>query len=312
MQKSPKINFPNKVVVEEVNLLSPEKGKGYFGLSYKDEAIIKIDPCQTPKEYFDTLIHECLHILFKQWKEQDIYNLAVFISQFLWDNGYRKVYLNTEISPAFGVTPKGQKSEFKKIRKMKIPPPIKSNDYITIKPEYENMFSSALITRQDETSRAVDKIIKNREKYEKVGIAPWYWIGCIHHREASFNFKTHLHNGDPLKRRTVNVPSGRPKSEPTLIDGYAWDISAKDALLLKKLDKWLDWSIPGMLFQAERYNGWGYRMYNNNNSPYIWSGTQFWVSGKYVSDGKYDPNASRDQIGVAALLKEMLNRKIFS
>ena len=174
------------------------------------------------------------------------------------------------------------------------------------------MFSNMKISDVDLVKDTVDKIIKNKELYEKVGIAPWYWIGCIHYREATLNFKTHLHNGDSLKKRTVNEPSGRPLSEPTTLGGYAWDISAKDALKLKKLDKWTDWSIEGALYQAERYNGFGYRLYRSNNSPYLWSGTNNWKSGKYLGDGKYSSTATKDQLGIAPLLFEMRSRNIFS
>jgi len=311
MPQKTKINFPNKIIVENTDLLEKPNGRKYCGLAYKDNGLIKIDPTQSPKEYLDTLIHESLHILFTDWSEEEVYDLAVFFSNFLWENGYRKIHSQLDSAAALGMSPKGHSSTQKNIRKMKIPPPIKSNDYSKIKEEYQKMFSDVTIKDKDSVSKVVDKIIKNKENYQKIDIAPWYWIGCIHHREASLNFKTHLHNGDPLTARTVNVPAGRPKGQPTTIGGYAWDVSARDALFIKSIDKWFDWSISGMLFQAERYNGWGYRLYKNNNSPYLWSGTQFWVSGKYVSDGKYDINASRDQIGVAAILSEMKSRQIF-
>jgi lysozyme family protein len=307
----PKIHYPNKITVAHRDMLLGSKNKtGFFGLAFKDEAIIHIDPNQPPKDYMDSLIHEALHVLFKEWKEEDVYNLSVFLSTFLWDNGYRKIHKEDD-STIFGISPKMETPTIKNIRQMKVAPPLKTTGYSRIQPEYERMFSECQIRVQNETSTAVDRIIKNREIYEKIEIAPWYWIGCIHFREASLNFRTHLHNGDPLRRRTVNIPSGRPKSEPTTVGGYAWDVSAKDALQLKGLHKWSDWSIPGMLYQAERYNGWGYRLYKNNNSPYLWSGSQFWTMGKYVKDGKYDPNFARDQVGVAVLLKEMKNRKIF-
>jgi lysozyme family protein len=100
--------------------------------------------------------------------------------------------------------------------------------------------------------------------------------------------------------------------EPTTLGGYAWEVSAKDALRLKQLDKWTDWSIEGLLYQAERYNGFGYRLYKSNNSPYLWSGTNNWKAGKYLQDGKYSATATKDQLGVAALLFEMKSRNIFS
>lgn len=306
-----KINYPNKISVIDKNLLDTDSKKKYFGLAYRDEARIEIDPYQRPSEYLDSLIHESMHILFPDMKEEEVYKLGLFLSGFLWENGYRKIYQENKYTN-FDADPKGTIPSSKGTNKMSVTPPIISSEYSKLKQEYIFMFSNMKISDVDSVKDTVDKIIKNKELYEKVGIAPWYWIGCIHYRESTLSFKTHLHNGDSLKKRTVNEPSGRPLSEPTTLGGYAWDISAKDALQLKKLDKWTDWSIEGALYQAERYNGFGYRLYKSNNSPYIWSGTNNWKSGKYLQDGKYSSTATKDQLGIAPLLFEMRSRDIFS
>jgi len=306
-----KINYPNKISVIDKSLLDTDRKKKYFGLAYRDEARIEIDPYQRPSEYLDSLIHESMHILFPDMKEEEVYKLGLFLSGFLWENGYRKTYQENKYTN-FDADPKGTIPPSKGTNKMSTTPPLISSEYSKLREEYTSMFSSMKISDASLVKDTVDKIIKNKELYEKVGIAPWYWIGCIHYRESTLNFKTHLHNGDSLKKRTVNEPSGRPLSEPTTLGGYAWDISAKDALKLKKLDKWTDWSIEGALYQAERYNGFGYRLYRSNNSPYLWSGTNNWKSGKYLGDGKYSSTATKDQLGIAPLLFEMRSRNIFS
>jgi len=309
--KKYKINYPNKILVVDKNLLGIDRKKKYFGLAYKDEAKIEIDPHQRPIEYLDSLLHECVHILFPDMEEKEVYKLGLFLSSFLWDNGYRKIHQENKYTN-FDADPKGRTPETKKTNKMSTPAPLISSSFPKLNEEYSSMFSSMKILDIDLVKKTVDEIVKNKEVYEKVGIAPWYWIGCIHYREATLNFKTHLHNGDSLKKRTVNEPSGRPLSDPTTLGGYAWEISAKDALHLKELDKWTDWSIEGLLYQAERYNGFGYRLYKSNNSPYLWSGTNNWKSGKYLLDGKYSATATKDQLGVAPLLFEMKARNIFS
>ena len=306
-----KINYTNKISVIDKNLLDTDSKKKYFGLAYRDEARIEIDPYQRPSEYLDSLIHESMHILFPDMKEEEVYKLGLFLSGFLWENGYRKIYQENKYTN-FDADPKGTIPPSKGTNKMSVTPPLISSEYSKLKEEYIFMFSNMKISDVDSVKDTVDKIIKNKELYEKVGIAPWYWIGCVHYRESTLNFKTHLHNGDSLKKRTVNEPSGRPLSEPTTLGGYAWDVSAKDALQLKKLDKWTDWSIEGALYQAERYNGFGYRLYRSNNSPYLWSGTNNWKAGKYLEDGKYSSTATKDQLGIAPLLFEMRSRNIFS
>jgi len=80
----------------------------------------------------------------------------------------------------------------------------------------------------------------------------------------------------------------------------------RDALKMKGLDSWDRWDVAGMLFQLERFNGWGYRLYHPETlSPYLWAGTSHYRSGKYVADGKWSPTAVSRQIGAVALLRCM-------
>lgn len=156
-----------------------------------------------------------------------------------------------------------------------------------------------------QVANILTKISANKERYEKVSSqtnVPWYVIAVIHFREASLNFTRHLHNGDKLTDRTTHVPAGRPiKGNPP----FTWEESAIDALRYQKLDKVKDWGIPNTLELLERYNGLGYRK-KGLPSPYLWSFTSNYKSGKYVADGKFDPNAVDGQCGVAPLLKLLI------
>ena len=40
-------------------------------------------------------------------------------------------------------------------------------------------------------------------------------------------------------------------------------------------------------------------------NPYLWSFTTEYIKGKYVADGRYDPNAVSKQPGVAAIMKDL-------
>jgi lysozyme family protein len=148
-------------------------------------------------------------------------------------------------------------------------------------------------------------IISNRAAYEAVERAtgvPWFMIGTLHCRESDMNFATHLHNGDSLKRRTYHVPAGRPKrgSPP-----FQWHESAIDALTMAPhaLDKVKGWSVERILYESEKYNGWGYL--RRGNSPYLWSWTSEYHGGKYVADGVYDSNHWDEQPGCVAMAKEL-------
>lgn len=173
----------------------------------------------------------------------------------------------------------------------------------------EGSYSSFLGSMQIKPSRqaafdaAARRIISYKNKYEEVENAtgvPWYFVGVIHYRESNCDFRTHLHNGDPLTRRTYHVPAGRPlHGNPP----FTWLESAVDALNQKGFDKVTDWSDEHMCYMLEVYNGMGYRMYHPNvPSPYLWGGSNHYVTGKYVSDGHFDSNHTDVQLGVIPLM----------
>lgn len=174
---------------------------------------------------------------------------------------------------------------------------------------YANLFEAAGIrTKYLPTVKAiVDRLIANKATYSNVGNlvgCPWWFVGIIHKMESDANFKRHLHNGDPLSARTVQVPAGRPRiGKPP----FTWQESALDALRLEKIDQVPSWEIPRALYEFEKYNGWGY--FNRGvNSPYLWSFTSLYSRGKFVKDGVYSPIAVSQQCGAAAILRELLNR----
>ncbi len=106
----------------------------------------------------------------------------------------------------------------------------------------------------------------------------------------------------------MQVPAGRPKTgQPP----FTWEASASDALRYQGFDKWKDWSIPGTLFKLEGYNGFGYRDHHADvPSPYLWSFSTHYSSGKYVADGKWSQTAVSAQCGVAVLLRRMAEKNL--
>ena len=177
-----------------------------------------------------------------------------------------------------------------------------------LKNEYDNLFNSCIVRDKHITNldHTISIITDNKGRYlnvsEKSGNnIPWYFIATIHSMEASLNFNCHLHNGDSLARRTTHVPKGRPILGSPL---YSWEESALDALHLKNLDSWSNWTISGMLYKLEEYNGWGYRRHHPDVlSPYLWSGSNHYTSGKYISDGTFSKKAISKQIGGALIIK---------
>jgi len=178
-----------------------------------------------------------------------------------------------------------------------------------LRDHYQDLFNTCII--RPERFSVIETIIDNLQakqmRYQLVsdgtGI-PWFFVAVIHNMESSLSFKRHLHNGDPLTARTVHVPTGRPRQGAP---PFTWEQSAADALALRKLGAQTDWSLTGTLYQVEGYNGWGYRRFHPEVlSPYLWSFSNHYQSGKYVADGRWSDTAVSRQCGAAVLLRRMV------
>jgi len=152
----------------------------------------------------------------------------------------------------------------------------------------------------------VQKIKKNQFRYEEAErlvwkqynlAIPWHIIACIHAMECSLNFEKGIHCGQSWKKKTTWVPKGRGPFS-------SWEAAAMDALSMKKHSYPDAWTVAKTLDFLEKYNGLGYRKYHPDvNSPYLWSGTNHYEEGKYVSDGKWDKDAVSKQLGTVLILK---------
>lgn len=184
-----------------------------------------------------------------------------------------------------------------------------------LRAEYRTLFSTC-VTRPErvaDVERLLDSLIRNRATYESVGTPlniPWFFVAVIHNMESSQKFTGHLHNGDPLTARTRQVPAGRPRAGTP---PFSWKDSAIDALTMHDLNRWTDWSVAGALYQAEAFNGWGYRRFHPEvKSPYLWSFSTHYGSGKYVADGTWSDTAKSQQCGAAVLLRRMTERGLIA
>lgn len=179
--------------------------------------------------------------------------------------------------------------------------------------EYESLWDSAQVqphwvaAARLVAGRAVTKqfryeIVANR--IQAPGRFPWQVLAALHAMESSQNFGKHIHNGDPLTAKTVHVPAGRPNLPHP--PPYTWEESAQDALELEHANRVPFARIAQVLFWVEGWNGFGYRRNHPHVlTPYLWSGTQHYVAGKYAADGRFDPNLVSQQIGVVAILKTL-------
>lgn len=146
-------------------------------------------------------------------------------------------------------------------------------------------------------------LVDAKARYQKVAAAtgvPWPVIAVIHMRESSQSWAGSLAQGDPWTHVSTHVPRGRGPFR-------SWEDAAIDALVNcpPKLARNKDWSLAGTLDALEKYNGVGYRAHGVP-SPYLWAGTNQYRAGKYVADGRYDPNHVDEQPGTAGLLMAMM------
>ena len=180
-------------------------------------------------------------------------------------------------------------------------------NFAKLAPEYASLWDGMTIVRLEQSiARTAVRIIENRTRYEQIEAltrVPWYVVGIIHAMETGLRFDRHLHNGDPLTHATKLVPAGRPRGNGP----FTFEQSCQDALCMKGYDKLTDWTIERICWALENYNGWGYRKHHPDTlSPYLWSGTGHYTSGKYVADGKWSKTAVSSQAGAMALLGQIM------
>ena len=161
-------------------------------------------------------------------------------------------------------------------------------------------------SQQRELDSIRDTYQKNEARYERVAQAtgvPAKLIAAIHYRESSGNFNTYLHQGDPLGKPAVHVPRSIPvfnKWEDAAIHALKQKSSTRDALGMNA-----ETTDPATLATfAERYNGLGYHN-KGLASPYVWSGTDAYTGGFYVSDHNFSRTAKDPRPGVMAVMNAL-------
>jgi hypothetical protein len=67
-----------------------------------------------------------------------------------------------------------------------------------------------------------------------------------------------------------------------------------------------EWPVERICYELEAWNGWGYRRFHPETlSPYLWSGSNKYRAGKYVSDGKWSDTAVSGQSGAMPIIKRL-------
>lgn len=146
---------------------------------------------------------------------------------------------------------------------------------------------------------------KNKARYEAVAAkagVPAALVAALHWRESTGDFGTYLHQGDPLGKPAVHVPSDIPVFD-------VWEDAAVHALTMpdkasKREQLGIDTTTKDaakLTTFSEIYNGLGYH-YKDMASPYAWSGTSAYSRGKYVADGRFSATTKDQQLGTRVML----------
>lgn len=189
-------------------------------------------------------------------------------------------------------------------------------DLIKLKAANTARWAKAKLTRGSEFLPVANSLVKSRDRFLAMSgktEVPWAVIAVIKQRESGNDpkFLGNIANGQPWTQRTTIVPKGRGPFS-------SWEEAALDALIncAPQAAKWKDWSPGGALTLLELYNGTGYAngpkdaetgiVYPPQPSPYVWSGTDQYKSGKYVRDHVYKPDVVDAQLGCAGLILAMM------
>jgi lysozyme family protein len=191
-----------------------------------------------------------------------------------------------------------------------LPPIGTSVNFTALRSELDAWFNATIVRDEckDKVEWNTKQLLEHQSRYRDVGLrlnrVPWAMVGVIHGMECGFNFTCHLHNGDPLTNRTKHVPAGQPQMGTP---PFSWENSVIDALTQEGFNTVMDWSIPNMLYLLEKYNGFGYRRMGRP-TPYLWSFSKLYEKGKYVADGRFDPEAVSKQCGAALMIRALVDK----
>lgn len=175
--------------------------------------------------------------------------------------------------------------------------------------EYASLLASAKIRSdrlrelEDRSHRILDLGHQHRQEWDDVegrtGVKR-LWGFASFERESSSDYRCSPAQGDRWDQVSKNVPRG--------LGPYAnWGASCVASYRIDHLDLVKVWAWLRALYEAELFNGFGYRQFGIH-SPYLWA----WMTayrdgdGKYDFDGHFKRGLTDQQCGIVALMLTML------
>lgn len=180
-----------------------------------------------------------------------------------------------------------------------------AHPFSELRAEYEHNLSIIRVTKVDEVDHIARRLLRGDAvaQYSAVQKAlgiPIAVQATICERESGADFSRSPAQGDRWDRVSTHVPRGKGPYD-------SWYEAAVDSFHnVDRLDENSHpWSMPYACWKWEAFNGFGYRMHGKR-SPYVYGGTNLQQSGKYVSDGNFDPGVMDIQIGTVPVALRMI------
>lgn len=174
-------------------------------------------------------------------------------------------------------------------------------------------FHEAAVRLSTPDAKACYMAVTDRLVELKLQLVPWWFIAIVSEREYGGppHWDRQLGQGDLLDRKSRHDPAGMGPylAHPgdTTPGNDAWTRCCVDVLQNSApfAAKWTLWTVGGVMTLFEEYNGLGYAA-RGVPSAYVWSGTDQYVSGKYVADHVYRAGVVDVQEGCAPILSMMM------
>jgi lysozyme family protein len=159
----------------------------------------------------------------------------------------------------------------------------------------------ATMKRFEERMPYIDEIARQADLPRELVAAIWF------RESSSLPTDVYLHNGQKLGKTTTLVPKGiyfgKDQFVEAAVHALGMKSNIKKALGLHYGSK----DFAAMAAFTEAYNGFGYRN-KGYASAYVTAGSNLYKGGRYVADGKFDPNSWDQRPGTLILMAEMARR----
>jgi lysozyme family protein len=186
---------------------------------------------------------------------------------------------------------------------------VMQHPYDALAPEYATLLAAMRVDpdREHELAARAAVVLElaHRHRDEWVDVTgktsvPRLWGMASFERESSSDYSRSPAQGDPWDKVSVDVPRG--------LGPYAdWGAACVAAYAIDKLNEVgaPNWIWTRACYEGGLFNGFGPRAHGRHTG-YLWSWTNIYTGGKYVADGRWDPDVHDQQCGTVPMMTALL------